>query len=622
MDRNSIIGLLLIGAILIGFSIYNQPSEQELALAKAKQDSIAMVEKKIAEDKMAVAKSAQTQSNVAPVALSDSAKQVQNTVLYGAFASATTGDKKYITLENELIKAEVSTKGGTIKRVTLKTYKTYGGKPLELFSEDSSKFSMNFFAQNKSINTDSLYFTASSASLNASGKDSVVLSMRAAAGEGKYLEYVYVLKPNSYQIDSKVNLVGLNDLIPANMNQVYLNWQINMPTHEKSLKNERAASTIYYKFKDEDPDYLSEAKDEKEVFQSTVKWVGFKQQFFTSTIIAKDYFDKPVEVETKTSEGSTKYVKNCTALLSFPYKHTANESFAYSFYYGPTQFKTLESYGHSLEKQVPLGWGILGWINKYLVINLFNFLDQFNWNYGIVILILTLVIKTILLPLTYKAYLSTAKMRVLKPEMDEINQKHEKDPMKKQQAIMSLYKKAGVNPLGGCIPMLLQLPILFALFRFFPASIELRQKAFLWAEDLSSYDSVLNLSFNIPFYGDHVSLFALLMTFSTVLYTRMNNQLTGGSDQQMQMMKWMMYLMPIVFLGVMNSYSAGLSYYYFLANMITFGQQFYMRKMVDETALHKQIEENKKKPVVKSKFQQRLEDMAKQQQQKAKQLKK
>jgi YidC/Oxa1 family membrane protein insertase len=277
------------------------------------------------------------------------------------------------------------------------------------------------------------------------------------------------------------------------------------------------------------------------------------------------------------------------------------------FYFGPNHYQILKSQGHNLEKQIPLGWGIFGWVNRFIVIPIFNFLNGFNWSYGIIILILTIAIKLLLLPLTFKAYLSQAKMKVLKPEVDEIQGKFKEEPMKLQQEMMALYRKAGVSPLGGCLPMLLQMPILIAMFRFFPQSIELRQQSFLWATDLSTYDSILDLSFTIPFYGDHVSLFTLLMTVSTLLITKVNS----SSQMTNPQMKWMMYLMPIVFLGVFNSYSAGLSYYYFLANMISIGQQYLFRSFVNEDEIHRKIQENKKKPTKKSKFQQRLEKMAK-----------
>jgi YidC/Oxa1 family membrane protein insertase len=304
--------------------------------------------------------------------------------------------------------------------------------------------------------------------------------------------------------------------------------------------------------------------------------------------------------------------KRFNASLNLAYDASKEKSADFQFYFGPNHFQTLKEAGHDLQKQIPLGWGIFGWVNKFLVIPVFNWLDGYALNYGIIILLLTLIIKSILFPFQYKSYLSQAKMRVLKPEIDDLNKKYENDdPMKKQQALMGLYKEAGVNPLGGCLPLLLQLPILLAMFNFFPNAIELRQKAFLWADDLSTYDSILTLPFSIPAYGDHVSLFALLMTISTIIYTMMNNQLSGA-NAQMPQLKWMMYLMPVIFLFVLNSYASGLNYYYFLANVITFGQQFAFTKFVDEKKIHAKIQANKNKPGAKkqSSFQQKLEEMA------------
>jgi YidC/Oxa1 family membrane protein insertase len=416
-------------------------------------------------------------------------------------------------------------------------------------------------------------------------------------------------------MDFDVNMVGMQNIISSSAQDVTLSWSMKTPMQEKNQKTQAAASTVYYKNTDENVEKISEGEEEKLALPPNVKWVGLKQQFFTSVIIADSAF-KNASIEAKFAHGSKNYVKELASTLTIPYTHKASEKFSMHLYFGPNHFKTLKKYDLDLDKQINLGWKIFGWINRLLTIPIFTFLSNFNLNFGIIILILTLVIKILLLPIAYKTVLSSAKMRVLKPEIDELNEKFkDEDPMKKQQATMALYNQAGVNPMAGCIPVLLQMPILIALFSFFPASIELRQQGFLWASDLSTYDSVYEFGFNIPWYGDHVSLFALLMTASTLLYTWSNSQLMGTSNQ-MPGMQWMMYLMPIVFLGLLNDYSAGLSWYYFLANMFTFAQTWIMQNyVIDSEALHAKIQEQKKQPVKKNKFQERLEQMTKERQQ-------
>ena len=405
--------------------------------------------------------------------------------------------------------------------------------------------------------------------------------------------------------------MGVNDVIASNASYVELNWTQQIQKQEKDMNAERINSTIYYMFADEDKevDCLSETENETEEIKTKLKWVSMKQQFFTQVLVAQKSFDKPTRIETISGEEGDSFVKQMNVAFTLPYAHSQRENFAMHFYIGPNHYQLLKKAGDDLQKQIPLGWGIFGWVNRYLVIPIFNFLNSFNLNYGIIILILTIAIKVMLLPLTYKAYLSQAKMKVLKPEIEEIQAKNKEEPMKLQQEMMALYKKAGVSPLGGCLPMLLQMPILIAMFRFFPQSIELRQEGFLWAKDLSTYDSILDLPFHIWGYGDHVSLWTLLMTISTLIITKVNS----GAAMTNPQMKWMMYLMPIIFLGVFNNYSAGLSYYYFLANMISVGQQFLFKSFVDEDEIHRKIQENKKRPTsqTKSKFQQRLEKMAK-----------
>ena len=622
MDKNSIFGLLIIGGILIGWMFLTKPSQQELARQQQQHDSIQQYEKATKKASAEITSTLAAIGTKAGLAdstgkVSDSAQTTINKQAYGDFSEASTGENKIITIENEVMKLNVFTKGGRIASVELKNYKTFNGKPLILFDPDSSTQNISLQVNAKVVSTDSLYFEPDGSSFNITGTSSKSLAMRLYAGsKTKYIEYVYTLNGNEYMMGFRVNIVGLQDIIAANVSNLTLNWRMKTPMQEQNHQTQSMASTIYYKYLNENVDKISETSAEKKSLESKVKWIGFKQQFFTSVIIADNTFEKPIDIETIAQPGSGKYVKQYSAALSIPFTHQSAETFGMRLYFGPNHFKTLKKYDLELEKQINLGWKIFGWLNRLLTIPIFNFLDGFNLNYGIIILILTIILKLLLLPIAYKTVLSSAKMRVLKPEIDELNEKHKNDePMKKQQATMALYKQAGVNPMAGCIPVLLQMPILIALFSFFPASIELRQQAFLWAHDLSTYDSVYNFGFAVPWYGDHVSLFALLMTGSTLLYTWSNSQLMGTSNQ-MPGMKWMMYAMPVLFLGFLNNYSAGLSWYYFLANMITFGQTWVMQKFViDSDALHAKIQENKKKPKKVSKFQERLEQMTKDRQQ-------
>jgi len=597
MDKNSITGVILIVLIVVGYNALFPPVVE--VETPEKETTTVVVEEEI------------VQEETENIVFSDTTAQNESYQrAFGVFAPSATGSDEDVVIENDLIQLSISPKGGRIVSAILKDYQTTDSLPLNLIDRDSSAFNITFFSEgNRIINTQDLYFQSIDKTENS-------VAMRMMASNGGYLEYVYQLNAGDYMMDFKVNTVDLDDIIPSNRNDLELKWSVNLPSTEKSIENERMYSTVYFKYLNDEVDYLSETKDDEESLSGKAQWIGLKHQFFSSVLISNDGFEKPISVKTTTKEGSTQFVKNLEVEASLAYNHNSKESIPLQFYFGPNHYETLSSYNMDLERMIPLGWGIFRWVNKYAVIPIFNWLDNSITNYGIIILIMTFIIKMALAPFTLKAYKSQAKMKVLKPEIDKINEKHkDKDPMKAQQATMALYKKAGVNPLGGCVPMLLQMPILFALFRFFPASIELRQKSFLWATDLSTYDSVLDLPFEIPFYGDHVSLFTLLMTISTLLYTRMNSQMSGP---QMAQMKWMMYLMPIMFLGFFNNYASGLSYYYFLANMVTFGQQFVMRKyFIDETAILAQIESNKKKPVKKSKFQKRLEDMAKKQQEAA-----
>lgn len=623
MDKNTGIGLVLIVLIFLGFeTFFLGPQRAEEAKKQRIQDSIAAIELQLADEQTeveaAVAEATEPAETVAAAQpeLSDSLKAVQLQAEYGDFGNAANGEDGIVSIENDLLKINVSKKGGHPLSVELKEYQTYDTLPLLLFDGSDNRFALDFWANNKQLSTEDLYFTASDAGFSVSGENTKSLSMRLSAGGDKYIEYVYTLVGNSYMVDFDINLVGMGSVIERNATTIDLNWKADLPHQEKSLKNERDNSTIYYRYSDDEVDYISERSDEVEEIKTDLQWVAFKQQFFSSVLIAKDGWEAPTQIETSTDEENDSIVKTCEAQLSIPYGHRDMEQVELQWYFGPNHYNTLKSYDLGLQEMVPLGWGIFGWVNKFMVIPVFNLLKDTGLGYGIIILILTVLIKMALMPFTYKAYMSTAKMRVLKPEIEEINAKFEgkDDPMAKQQATMSLYNKAGVNPLGGCLPMLFQMPILIALFRFFPASIELRQESFLWADDLSSYDSIFEWSTQIPliseYYGNHISLFTLLMTISTIFYTRLNMSMQAGTPQ-MEQMKWMMYLMPFMMLFWFNSYASGLSYYYFLANVMTFGQNYAFRKFVDDDAIHKKLQANKKKPKKKSGFQKRLEDMAK-----------
>ncbi|MFK5854780.1 MAG: membrane protein insertase YidC [Bacteroidota bacterium] len=629
MNKNSIIGFILIAGIMIGYTYWMTPSAEELARKQHVADSIAMVQR---EKNAALIKSAEVleqksqieetiSENNAPV--SDSYAELKSK--YDLFANSAIGEDKLYIIENDLIKLEITNKGGHIRTIELKEYKTFDSLPVILFNPETSKFGLSFFSHNRIINTEDFYFVAddySSQNMSVSGSDSLSFNMRLYSGteegvinKSSYIEFLYKLSGNNYMIDFTINIVGMDGIISSNSSYVDLNWYADLRQQEKTI-DQFNGSTIYYKYYKDEVEYMDETEDDEEQISTKLKWVSFKQRFFSSTIIAKNSFGNGrLKVFEKENPGSDRYLKSMQADFELPINLRGKTSIPMSFYFGPNSFYTLKSYDLGLDQQIPIGWGFIGWINEFIVIPVFNWLGGYGWNYGIVILVLTLMLKTALFPIAYKTYYSSAKMRVLKPEVDELSKKFPKkeDSMKKQQAVMALYKKAGANPAAGCVPMLLQMPILFAMFRFFPASIELRQQPFLWATDLSSYDSIASLPFDIPFYGDHVSLFTLLMTVSTIMYTYMNNQMMANQTQQMPGMKTMMYLMPIMFLGMFNNYASGLSYYYFLANIITFGQMFVFRYAINEDKLRATIERNKKKPAKKkSAFAKRLEEAAKQ----------
>ncbi len=621
MDKKSLIGLGLIAAILGVWLFVSGPSKEQIANRKRQKDSIELAQQKVQVEELtkvnAATKVSDTLKQATAVVLSDSAKAAQANDYYKDFTPATTGKPEFFTIENENIKATILNKGAQIVKVELKNYHRSGKKePLILFDNDSLNFSLllNAYDRSRFFKTDSFYFKSATKTAN-----SIVLKLETSKPES-YIELSYSLKPKDYSVTSEIHFVGMQSIISQTEDQLQLSWKMLYPSQEQYISKEKEAATIYYKQTINSPDNISPLKsEEKELNDADIKWVSFKQQFFNATIIADNEFLKGGSfVKLGERPNSTTVVKAVSTELGIPYKHLPNEKFGFKFYFGPNHYNTLKDYGNELEKIVPTGWSIFSYINKWMVIPLFNNLGSINM--GIVILILTLIVKIILLPIAYKTYMSGARMRVLKPETDALNAKYEKnpDPMKKQQEQMALYRKAGVNPLSGCLPMLLQFPILIALFAFLPAAIELRQQGFLWADDLSTYDTVLNFG-QIPFiswaYGDHVSLFAALMFVSTIIYTYMNSSLMPQQNTQMPGMKFMMYFMPVIFLAVMNKYAAGLSWYYFLANMFTFLQNYAMKFIIKDSSIRATLEANMKKPTKKGGFAQRLEDMAKQRQQ-------
>jgi len=640
MNRNTIIGLILIFGIFIVYSYLMSPSQEQLMEQKRKADStyLANQAKREAEIKAiarerAIAVAKEKEKVMATGKKLDSVTVLRLTMKdeLGLFANAAVGKDTAYQVENDLLRIRISSKGGKIASVELKEYLTWDKRPLALVNRDSLQFGFSFFSNNRVINTNKLYFQPfwpdgrpGDRQGKVSGNDSLRFGMRLflAATDttfdpGRYIEYVYTVKGNEYMLKYKVRFVNMNDAVDPATKFLVLNWNSNLTRQERSLNMERMSTGLYFKYLEDKVDNLSESGDEtKSLKNERLKWISYKQQFFSATLVADEYFSDPT-LRVATLPGGRQYLKSMAAELGVPFVPKDNKELSFSMFFGPNQYYGLKKFHLDLEKQIPLGWGffLMAWINIYAVIPVFTFFGNFGWNYGIIILILTILLKILLFPIAFKTYKSSAKMRVLKPEVDELNHKFPKkeDAMKKQSAMMDLYKKAGVNPMAGCIPLLLQMPILIAMFRFFPASIELRQQAFLWAKDLSSYDDIYTFpgGFSIPYYGDHISLFALLMTISSVIYTKINDQMMGSQQTQMPGMKTMMYLMPVMFLFWFNDYSSGLSYYYLLANLLTFAQIYIIKATIDEKKLHAQIEANRKKPVKKSGFQKRLEDMAK-----------
>ena len=638
MDKKSIIGIAVVAVLFLGCAYLNTQEqkkyEQEMAAWQATQDSLAAVNR-------AAAVAADTTAVIDPtdsVAVAEAAAAVrerQVETLGEYLAAAREAAPEEFTVENDVMSVRFSTRGGQVTGVTLKDYRKYAprkeeGRPVEMMDPETAQFGMTFYVRNGlnnvDVNTLDYVFEADPVTTTPDGAQLVVMRLPVAADaslEYRYLIYDTASPERDYLVDFDVRLVNMAAEM-ANQTQIRLDWAASTYQNEKGFKNENMYTTVAYRFPgDSSVEELSMSEEErsKEVTTS-VNWVAFKQQFFSSVFIAPENVSY-ANMGFTTAQPGSGYVKNFRAQMTVPY--TADtEGYDFAFYYGPNKYSILKKVTATegddlyMERLIPLGWGIFGWVNRWFVIPVFDFLRNYIPSFGIVILILAVLIRLIISPLTYKSYVSMAKMRLIKPQVDELAKKYPKqeDAMKRQQATMELYKKAGINPMGGCIPLLIQMPIIIAMFRFFPASIELRGQHFLWADDLSSYDSVLSLPFNIPFYGDHVSLFALLMTVALFAFSYINYQQTASSQPQMAGMKFMMvYLMPVMMLLWFNSYSSGLTYYYFLANILTIGQTLVIRRMIDDEKIHAVMQANaaKNKNRKKSKFQLRYEELLRQQ---------
>ncbi len=604
LDINSIIGFVLIFGILLGWMYLKQPTPEELEAQKAKQEQL---EAEKQQEQEVEEKSTIVERPV--VNLNDSVAVANYKSSVGAFGFTQANDASTV-IENEVLYLEVANKGGQIIEAKMKNFVTYDSIPIYLVKDGNADFGLTLTtSDNRVLATQDLYFEPS---LSKSG-DNSVLSMKAKVAQNQYLEYRYEMKPDEYLVDFTIRSQGLNGIINSSK-PIDLNWKLKGIRHNKSVQYENRYTRLTYNHDGDKISKLSESSELDEETEVDIKWLSYRQHFF-STILATDTHFQSADLssqnlvkEESKEEKFTKAYETKTSLALVGGELSQNMH----WYYGPTDAKVFEQYKEmGLVESIPFGWGIFGWINRFIFTPFFGFLSSFL-PYGIAIIIMTIVVRLALSPVTYKSYLSQAKMKVLKPEITELNEKYKDNAMKKQQETMKLYNKAGVSPMSGCIPALLQMPIFYALFMFFPTAFGLRQKSFLWADDLSSYDTIFNLPFSIPFYGDHVSLFPILASVAIFFYMT----LTTGQTMQMQQqpgmpnMKFIMYLSPLIMLIFFNNYASGLSLYYFISNLITIGIMLVIKNYIlDEDKIHAQIQENKKKPKKENRFQKKMREM-------------
>lgn len=609
MDKNSIIGFVLIGVIMIGFTWFQNRQYREQMEIQAQLDSVARVEQmaEIAMDSLKRAQGLVPENGETQV-------KVMNMPAYkdSMLSVARLAEPELVKLENDKIEVVFNTKGAQPYSVRIKDYKAYDSTDLYLIKPQMSSYDISIYA-GEYINTKDFTFEVAS-------RTDTSLVMRLPFAQGGYIQQEFSLSEGSYMVENQLSFVDMDNVIPRNVSMFDIDWGVVIPRLEKGYKNEKQYSKVDYYFTgDKKPEEMGRSRNDSKRVDSRMKWFAFQQQFFSAIMTAENEFAS-ADLEVKFFEESdpSANLMACTARLRSEFQPSSNTVIPFNFYFGPNDFGVLKQYDLKYEKIIPLGGWLVNWISRFVIIPCFDFLSRFINNWGLIILLMTILIKVVLSPLTYKSFKSSAKMNVLKPDIEQINKKYpnEKDAMKKQQATMELYQKAGISPMGGCLPMLLQFPILFAMFRFFPASIELRQQKFLWADDLSAYDSILDLPFNIPLYGDHISLFALLMAASMFIYSKMTSS-QMSDDPNMAPMKFMsVWLMPIMMLFICNNLSSALSYYYLLSNLITMLMTWFIRKfVVTEDKVRAEMVANQNKPKKKSRFQQRLEEAQKMQEQ-------
>ena len=610
MNKNNIIGFVLIGLIMFGFTWYQSKQQAKQMEIQAQLDSIALVEQMaaMALDSAKVAEGIVTEGETAGV-------RVMNMPAYkdSLLTEARLATPEIVKLANDKLEIEFSTKGAQVYSVKINDYMTFDSTALYLIKPDMSEYNIGIYA-GESVNTKDLVFNVAEVT------DSSVV-MRLPFAQGGYIEQSYWLTEGSYMLQNELSFVGMDEVIPRNVSMFDIDWSFVIPRLEKGYKNEKQYSKMNYYFSgDKKPEVIARGKDGSKRVDTRLAWFAFQQQFFSAIMTpANEFASADFNVKYFTEDDPSRNLMACSAKLRSEYTPMPGKvTLPYEIYFGPNDYRTLKSFDNKYEKIVPLGGWMVAWFNRLVIIPCFDLLGRFIHNYGIVILLMTLLIKLLISPLTIKSYKSTAKMQVIKPEIDKLNAKYpnEKDAMKKQQAMMELYRKAGISPAGGCLPMLLQMPILFAMFRFFPASIELRQQKFLWADDLSAYDSIWDFGVNVPLLGDHLSLFALLMALTMFFYSKMSSS-QMSDDPNMAGMKFMsVWMMPIMMFFICNNLSSALSYYYLLSNIITMVMTWYIRKyVVTEEKVRNDMMLAASKPKQKSKWQQRLEEAQRMQEQ-------